>query len=73
MMITADNNNPPNVSPQNMPIPGLNDLHLLSHRIYMVIIIPILHMQKLDLGLCHLLIMYEFCISALQITLTLVT
>lgn len=58
-MITADNNdNPSNVSSQNVPIPGLSDIHLLSHRIYVIIIVPILHMWKLNLGFSHLLIMY---------------
>lgn len=36
----------------------LSDLHLLSNKIFKIVVIPLLHMGKLDLGLCHLLAVY---------------
>ena len=43
---------------EHVPSTELSDLHLLSNRIFKIVIIPLLHMGKLDLGLCHLLAVY---------------
>lgn len=66
MMIIADNDNSPNMSTQNVPITGLGDVHLLSPRIY-ILIIPILHMRNWILGYVTYLLCTKLSISALQI------
>ena len=65
-MITADDDdNPPNVSPQNVPIPGLSDVHLLSQDLHKY---NYTHSKRAEIGswvmspTYYVLVMY-FCIT----------